>query len=108
MLQRITAGHLERLSEQQKQKLRSWWVPQEGEYIFFSGQEEMIYYLSGVEKRRSLPLLSIGLMMAYVAQQGHTLTVDSVCEEWVVRLSGFEAKASELCDALWDVMISIL
>ncbi|CAG7649812.1 hypothetical protein PAESOLCIP111_05956 [Paenibacillus solanacearum] len=108
MLQRITAVHLERLSERQQEKLRSWWVPQEGEYILFSGQEEMIYYLSGVDKGRSLPLLTIGQMMAYMAQQGHRPTIDSAWNEWIVKMPGFEAKAAELCDAMWDAMVAVL
>ncbi|MBP1153731.1 MULTISPECIES: hypothetical protein [unclassified Paenibacillus] len=108
MIQRISAAHLQQLSKEQEVKLRNQWIPQEGEYIFFSGQEEMIYYLGGVQKDRSLPLLTIGQMLAYIHKYEHSVCIDRQSNEWKITTSKHEVKAPELCDALWEATKSHL
>lgn len=108
MIQRITVAHLQQLSKEQEDKLRYQWNPEEGEYIFFSGQEEMIYYMGGVQKEKSLPLLTIGQMLAYLHQYDSAIRIDKISNEWLIKTSSLEVKALELCDALWKAMKSIL
>lgn len=108
MIQRITSAHLQQLSKEQEEKLRQLWNPEEGDYIFFSGQEEMIYYLGGLQKERSLPLLTIGQMMAYLHKYELSICIDRQSNEWKITTSKHEMKAPELCDALWEATISTL
>ncbi|GCL73273.1 MULTISPECIES: hypothetical protein [Paenibacillus] len=108
MIQRITAAHLQQLSKEQQEKLREQWHPEEGEYIFYSGQEEMIYYMGGFHKEKALPLLTIGQMLAYLHQYDSYIRIDKIYEEWLIKTSSLEVKGRELCDALWNAMKLIL
>ena len=74
--QRISYTHLQKLDEQQQNKLRELWEPQEGEYMATGDHEEMIYFINGVQKNKSLPLLSLGQMMACLSQTGEKLSVN--------------------------------
>ncbi|WP_248928866.1 hypothetical protein [Paenibacillus hamazuiensis] len=108
MVQRISASHLHELTDQQKEKLRTQWAPEEGEYIAIGDHEEMIYYLNGVEKHKSLPLLTVGQMIAYLTEHEAGFCMQRDSEEWVVRMSAMEEREEELCDALWNVMKIVL
>lgn len=108
MIQRITAAHLQQLSKEQEDKLRQQWIPEEGEYILFSGQEEMIYYMGGFQKEKALPLLTIGQMLAYLQQYDSSIRIDKISNEWLIKTSSLEVKARELCDALWQAVKSVL
>ncbi|TBL76292.1 hypothetical protein [Paenibacillus thalictri] len=109
MNQRISADHLQQLSDTQKETLRSLWNPQEGEYILFNEyQEEMIYYLNGVEKHKSLPLLTIGQMISYLTHHDKMFSMQFESGEWQVTLSKSVMQNPELCNALWEATMSKL
>ncbi|MBD0383996.1 hypothetical protein [Paenibacillus sedimenti] len=108
MNQRIQAEHVHQLDHDQKEILRSQWTPQEGEYILFADQEEMIYYLAGVEKHKSLPLLSVGQMIAYISGRDASFKMHFDSGVWQVSVSGCRYKDAELCDVLWEAMKRIL
>ena len=101
MMQRITIHHVLELDDNQKQSLRAQWIPQEGQYIAFNKQEEMIYFLAGVEKDKSLPLLTIGQMIELLKRKEASLRVEHVEGEWIVSTPRLETRGEELCDALW-------
>lgn len=102
MNQRITYLQLQELTAAQQERLRSEWQPLEGEYIAMGDHEEMVYYLAGVEKHKSLPLLTIGQLLHYLKRElpGFTLTFSE--DEWVVQAGELEASSEELCLALWN------
>ncbi|WP_284644419.1 hypothetical protein [Paenibacillus silviterrae] len=104
MKQRLTASQLQQLSEGQVEQLRSLWTPQEGDYIYTSGQEEMVYYLNGFVKTKSLPLFSIGQLLELLHERQPSIRVQAVNGEWRAATSRYEWTASELCDALWEAL----
>ncbi|MNY54783.1 hypothetical protein D3C86_1906940 [compost metagenome] len=108
MKQRISSIHLQKLDRQQQNKLRELWEPQEGEYMATGDHEEMIYFLNGVQKNKSLPLLSLGQMIAYLSQPGDKLTVNFSEDTWEVTVDGRTFKDFELCSALFEALISKL
>lgn len=108
MNQRISAAQLQQLNDSQKDILRNQWTPQEGEYVALGDHEEMIYYLNGIQKSKTLPLLTIGQMIAYLHQQDSTVTMQFTQGEWLVTSSRTSIQRSQLCEALWDTMITVL
>ncbi|MFD0696472.1 hypothetical protein ACFQZT_20610 [Paenibacillus sp. GCM10027628] len=108
MNQRLKAEHLQQLDSDQQESLRSQWTPQEGEYMLFADQEEMIYYLNGVEKHRSLPLLNIGQMIDYLSGSDASFKMQFDSDVWKISLSGQSYQDDDLCDVLWEVMKGIL
>jgi hypothetical protein len=102
MNQRITAAHLHQLDLNQKETLRTQWIPQEGEYIALGDHEEMIYYLGGVEKHKMLPLLTIGQMIEHLYKHEPSFTIQFVSGEWQITLScNSSLSHTELSHALW-------
>lgn len=108
MKQRISYTHLQKLDEQQQNKLRELWEPQEGEYMATGDHEEMIYFLNGVQKNKSLPLLSLGQMMACLSQTGDKLSVNFSEDTWEVTFDGITFQDLDLCSALFEALISKL
>lgn len=104
MKERITLQQLKELSAPQQENLRSRWIPQEGDYIALGDHEEMIYYLNGVVKSKSLPLLNIGQMLAYLEAWERPIHLRRDSDEWVVQTSKVELRTEELCDALWEAL----
>ncbi|OAS16009.1 hypothetical protein [Paenibacillus oryzisoli] len=106
MKQRISYTHLQKLDAQQQNKLRELWEPQEGEYMATGDHEEMIYFLNGVQKKKSLPLLSLGQMMACLSQTGDKFSVNFSENTWEVSLDGRTFLDVELCSALFEALIA--
>ncbi|MDF2960495.1 MAG: hypothetical protein K0S39_2230 [Paenibacillus sp.] len=107
MMQRINSSHLQELTDIQKEKLRKEWTPQEGEYIAMGNHEEMVYYLNGVEKHKSLPLLTIGQMIEHLTKYESSFSLNNISGEWIIQTSKMEAKAAELCHVLWEAFKSV-
>jgi hypothetical protein len=102
MNQRITYLQLQELTAEQQDRLRSEWQPLEGEYIAMGDHEEMVYYLAGVEKRKSLPLLTIGQMLGYLKRELPGFTLEYRQDRWVIQAREHEASSEELYLALWE------
>ncbi|UJF34247.1 hypothetical protein [Paenibacillus hexagrammi] len=105
MKQRITQLQIAELSSEQTDKLRSRWKPQEGDYIAIGDHEEMIYYLNGVDRIKSLPLLNVGQILQFLSEHGRIHAMHQDDREWVVN---DRYRAGELCDALWQALIDCL
>lgn len=108
MKQRITALQVQELDPDQQNRLRIRWTPQEGDYIAVGDREEMVYYLNGINRQKSLPLLSVGELMELLTQFGSDLRITYHVESWRVRLGEMEAAFPELRDALWELTKKVL
>lgn len=125
MKQRIAVEQLMDLTEEQKQKLREWWKPQEGDFflrVTTKGKIDFIPFIFNARefefanyKEFKIPLLSMGQMIEllhtnhnlehieYMSGNGtYEVTVNPY-----VRLIEYK-QAVELCDALWEAVKEIL
>ncbi|WP_438448400.1 hypothetical protein [Gorillibacterium sp. sgz5001074] len=108
MNQRIAPHHLLELTPEQQNKLRLRWIPQEGDYVAIGEREEMVYYVNGIEKHKTLPLLSLGELMELLTEYGSDLQLTSDGAGWCVRLADRWSRAYELRDALWELVKILL
>jgi len=138
MKQRITVEDLEQLTEEQKQRLREWWKPQSGDFMYYlrRGKQVLINYIGdgisddvivhvdyiiGEElytKGDCLPLLNIGQMIELL-EEGKMATeiIDIKSPRGLFNTyfvwygnGDFPKKyeANELCNALWQAVKQIL
>ncbi len=134
MKQNITAEQLKELNEKEKKKLRDWWNPKEGDMFLdsdgevFYGQSngfedetylpDKIYFkcTDGEGKETDLPLLSIGQMIEFLGINRRVNKMvlfknweagDFGGEDVGYRL-GDPIERKELCDALWELVKSVL
>ncbi|MGW8823344.1 hypothetical protein ACWGNU_14580 [Paenibacillus lautus] len=134
MKQRVTAAQLRELSDEQQQRLRDWWIPQQGDaycyqellgvyYAIDAYGAYVIHYTPGdgysIEafrnkhhKLRCLPLLSIGQMIELLRSKGYGVYMNTYEAEWevVARKDGKSrvALAPDLCDVYWEIVKQIL
>lgn len=126
MKQRIDAAQLNELTDAQKEKLRGWWKPHQGDVVIderamlpegyvvtythppgFSTNSEL-----ELDKDVCLPILSIGQMIEFLVSKPGSLggdeysnfIINGVQAKW----DGYTYTADHLCDALWDVVRSKL
>jgi len=124
MKRRITVEQLQELTEEQQQRLREWWKPEEGDY-YFQAEETKIchsdicsYTVVWPQKGENdyIPLLDIGHMIELLSYKGlgkikPVIDCDTIItvESWDVSLdSGYYGKGEELCDALWKAVKQVL
>jgi hypothetical protein len=138
MKQRITVGQLRELTEEQKQRLRDWWLGKadfEGNYIWHEKSKTMFTYGNGCEyefddkiftqyywdeqrssdmiKTECLPLLSIGQMIELIECEDY-----AGIEYYYIEKDGKEIcrlythskgyEADNLCDCLWSAVKEVL
>jgi len=134
MKQRITNGQLRELSEEQKQLLREWWKPQQGDAYCYQELLGVYYAIDAYgayvthyspgdgytiepfrnkhHKLRCLPLLTIGQMIELLKSNGYGVYMNTYEEEWevVARKDGKSrvALAQDLCDVYWKIVKQIL
>jgi hypothetical protein len=128
MKQRITAEQLAELTEEQKERLREWWLPKRGDLYVFEGYElvQIEYCDRTVEDKpfiglrdgdndktynKYLPLLSIGQMIELLHTKSISVYGGIVGNKAGVGASpgdyfyeGFDYEAEELTDALWEAV----
>lgn len=123
MKQRITVEQLNELTDEQKDKLREWWEPEEGDwysytcvYIHTPVKEygcTGVYaydYDKGQEPPDFLPLLSIGqcigLLNTSENYKGDVMSIEETGTGWAINkpFSVETIESSELIDALWDAI----
>jgi hypothetical protein len=110
MKQRITCEQLKELTEEQKQRLREWWKPQEhdiyvvwGDYVTAVGKG----CESDINKENCTPLLSIGQMIEIVANHFKEVKMPVVQIGDEVK-TDFYGAMMPLCDALWQAVKEVL
>lgn len=128
MKQHITPEDLNQLSESGKQKLREWWKPQQGDWIYTSAwvddktKNDLILCMSsptGMVWQQmlngALPLLSIGQMVEFLTAQKSTLRIEKwKSTEWlcgeIYNSEEYKNEKSgvELCKALWSACVEVL
>ncbi|MGV2887602.1 hypothetical protein [Paenibacillus taichungensis] len=126
MKQMITVHQLNELSENQKERLREWWIPQKGETVFREYDKQVhivanthdkpaledsscwfvgLANHAGISNKDCLPLLSIGKMIEFLSDiSSISRSDDSNEQQWNVRGHDriYETLQEELCDALWE------
>jgi hypothetical protein len=128
MKQMITVSDLNKLTDQQRERLREWWHALEhdlayesvGRYIVVCGQEVERFGVIKVEdvvrkttwhKNELIPLLSVGQMIAFI--QDHKPLLKGISKnrfnQWFVNIdNGMLGYKDELCDSLWEAVKQIL
>lgn len=132
MKQHITSSQLNELSDKGKEKLRKWWKPALHDFIVsewkgnkiasliqnldYSFEAELIaiqtYGFKDIEKKYSLPLLSIGQMIEFLQRgEGEGKFKDGWYLQY--RLFGWvindrEGNEKELADSLWEACKEVL
>ena len=128
MKQHITTKQLNELSEKEREKLRKWWKPKDGNFYsvmekdkFMGG--DVLYGLSDVDwlkENNSLPLLSIGQMIEFLVEKQdkgwRDLHIEMLHDRWGVGTCydndipkwKFKNDKGELCDALWEAVKEVL
>jgi hypothetical protein len=129
MKQRITVKELNKLTDAQKKQLREWWVPTIGDIFITSDinmreQADEFYVIESYNdgsfedwrfgtfhsKDESLPLLSIGQMIAFINEKKPLKSISKArFDKWIVNIEtstlGYK---DELCDSLWETVTRIL
>lgn len=122
MKQHISPEQLNELSENGTEKLRKWWKPDRGDWVYceINEHEADIYgepeedFSCSIDaimhdsqgKKNHLPLLSIGQMIEFLSDYG-AVNIRYVGKNWkVVHWKTYEL--SELCDALWKAVKEVL
>ena len=90
MKQRITVDQLQELTEEQKQRLRGWWKPEEGDLVYNKFFNEF--------KQEELPLLDIGQMIELLLNRA----VDPIEEPYELFIN------ENLCNELWSAVKQVL
>ncbi|MCD1259567.1 hypothetical protein B5M42_012070 [Paenibacillus athensensis] len=102
---RITYREVSRLSPEQVSTLRSWWQPQEGDYLSLDEHEEMVYFLNGINRTKAIPLLNLGQMVQFLDERKLLHTIEQRDGLWTVNN---QFSDSELCNALWQAVEAAL
>lgn len=123
MKQRITVEQLNELTEEQKTKLREWWIPQDGD--FFARRRYHVpddspmdeCFIGGLEfadsggvdtfqaKDSDIPLLSIGQMIELLDNEDSLEIIKYSSDTWCVVVPDLDDSWSEVvCDALWKTV----
>jgi len=102
---RITHREISRLTPAQVHTLRNWWQPEEGDYLCLGQHEEMVYFLNGIIRSKSVPLLNIGQMVQFLDERKHLQTIAQQDGLWTVNNRFSD---SELCNALWQAVEAAL
>lgn len=131
MKQHLTPQDLDQLTPAGKEKLRAWWKPAEGDFIYTSAwiddktKNDLVLCMSsptGMVWQQmlegALPLLSIGQMIEFLEDNDFILLIQdpyneqhSVEEElnWgIYGQLGKQHHSKELCDSLWYACVEIL
>lgn len=130
---RITPEQLQKLTEEQKQKLRNLWEPLEGDWFLsmLISKAQSLYSTSADpfeccvpdKDNGDLPLLDIGQMIEMLREEYpdldlYVLTNYAGTSVWkgIGKFDGYKAESderigfdkNELCDALWEAVKQIL
>jgi hypothetical protein len=117
MKQRITIEQLNKLTHEQKERLREWWNPNVGDFILLTNGEEFVLSFTPPEHlyntyklEGNLPLLSIGQMIEFIQEKKPLKSISKArFDKWTVNIEtstlGYK---DELCDSLWETMTRIL
>jgi hypothetical protein len=133
MKNRITPEQLQELTEKQKNRLREWWKPQEGDFALYAGSSKWYsgeYLITSVSedgwlcyeddhrfgrKEDCLPALSIAQMIEILEEKDQCLNIvkRTDLEGWgyeiqLRRIDYYQFSTDELCDALWEAVKKIL
>lgn len=127
MKQRITVQQLNKLTDAQKEQLRDWWKPCEGDQAYCDNYDTITVHENGDEYEKNrmiwincgysllannpLPLMSIGQMIQFIQEKRPQLKGISKnrFDKWFVNLeTGQLGYKDELCDALWETVTQIL
>lgn len=127
MKRRITKSDLEQLSIEQKEKLFMWYVPNDGDIVLhednniytvnrYTDIEKDFYYINDeletiwVDIDFCLPLLDIGQMIELLQDNRVILDIWDTTSGWNVGewIEDKTIHRTELCDALWQAVKSIL
>jgi hypothetical protein len=117
MKQRITCEQLKELTEEQKQRLREWWKPEEGDMylrLTANGRIDFIPFTFNTAESRydnykefKIPLLNIGQMIEIVANHFKEVKMPVVQIGDEVK-TDFYGAMIPLCDALWQSVKEVL
>jgi hypothetical protein len=126
MKQRVTIGQINKLKDEQKERLRVWWNPVYGDFfsnghwenIIQSAEDDSIRCVSTdndgaydyESKKECLPLLSIGQMIEIIEYKKPLKSISKArFDKWIVNIEtstlGYK---DELCDSLWETVTRIL
>jgi hypothetical protein len=110
MKQRITVEQLQELTEEQQQKLREWWEPQDGDMFFRNNRIQICDIGYHHDKDECLPLLDIGQMIELLLDKcGKNLNIYQCKNFNTITVTTFkEYFAQELCDSLWEAVKEVL
>lgn len=108
MNQRITPLQVLELNQEQKNNLRLRWTPKEGDYVAVGEREELVYYVNGIEKHKTLPLLSCGELIELLIQHNSKLQMTYNGHTWSVTHGEWECTNKEFRNALWDLTKKVL
>ncbi len=128
MKQHISPAQLQALTDEQRERLRGWWIVQEGDRFFAKGKWEDIagesapgcvesfdYYGLSCNKEDCLPLLSVGQCIQLLGAK--LLHINHYHKQWQVsflreqkeeELFITELYADDLIDALWQAVKEVL
>lgn len=119
MKQRIVPEQLKELTDEQMQKLHTWWRPELGDYMTdFETEENGTYFVGickyikpGVAESPGYPLLNIGQMIGLLMDnKAFTETLDdgyfNSCK--LITIDWPDMDEVELCDALWKAVKEVL
>lgn len=121
MKQRITPKQLTELKHEQKLRLLSLWIPQNGDFYIWYGEKggtgKEIYVMDDSlitedteAKLFALPILSIGQMIGIIQDMKPLKSISKArFDKWIVNI-GTETLGykDELCDSLWETVTRIL
>lgn len=107
MMKRITSAHLRELSPPQQMRLRDGWEPQDGDFVAVGDHEEMIYYVNGIVKDESLPLLNVGELLELLETFLPEFTLRRGTDGWELTSGTMRQTAPELIDVLWTSVKSV-
>lgn len=116
MKQRITVKELNKLFDAQKEELREWWKPQQGDVCtdLNDGTIVLNYVddesVADLKRYGRMPLLSIGQMIQLISESKPLKSISkSRFDKWAVNIDtatlGYK---DELCDSLWETITRIL
>lgn len=130
MKQYITEKQLNELNDKAKERLRNWWKPKEGDFIYdlqqnekdlvcgYGYYEDTKTFCCGTdpyednngshELNNTLPLLSIGQMVEFLNEHEGISKHGRIKNAVVVAEGTFIQWHGELCDFLWDKFKEVL
>jgi len=112
MKQHINKDQLGELGNKQRQALRDWWKPSEGDWVYTTAwadsetKNDLVICMSSPAGmiwsallKEGMPLLSIGQMIEFLEDSGHWTHNKSM-----VSLNLREASITNICDTLWEAV----